>query len=290
MLCKTKVLMVRYEVRKLRRNAELIEELSIRDLGGLNDNQKITAHFPQYRVEEHGDTIYIEPDFHAGDVPDIQFGYGKSGQKILVSLCNLHLATKDMDALSAAEAIAGWCGANIHPYYFYGEPFAQYDWSQKDDKDYWDYMVNLLSTYDFKVQQFRDDAETLYNDAQVLVGLYRYINDADEGLTLSQINNPETRKLFAKWRPNYKGKEQNEIIAAYLKTLPQLPLSLVLAGDLTFKLIPDMKSVFDVAYYALAKFVSFPTDLPIGYGDKTGMAFCEACGNIFIRHGNRQKY
>lgn len=64
----------------MRSNAESIEELNIRDLGGLTDNPKITAHFPQYRVEEHGDAIYIEPDFHAGDVPDIQFGYGKSGQ------------------------------------------------------------------------------------------------------------------------------------------------------------------------------------------------------------------
>lgn len=135
------------------------------------------------------------------------------------------------------------------------------------------------------MQQFRDDVEKLYNDAQVLVGLYRYINDVDEGLTLSQIHNPETGKPFAKWRPNRKGKEPNEIIAAYLKTLPQLPLSLVLADDLTFKLIPDMKSVFDVVYYALTKFVSFPTDLPIGYGDKTGMPFAKSTTTFLFGTG-----
>lgn len=271
-------------------SAGLIDELNIRDLGGLGDNQKITAHFPHYRVEEYSDGIELCPDFNEGDIPDIQFGYGKSGQKILVSLCNLYLSTKDADSLSAADSIADWCSANVHPYYFYGEPFAQYDWAKKDDSEYWDSMVNLLSSYDFRLQRFQDDLEKLYNDTQVLTNLYRYMSSDDSEFTLSQIHDPKTRKIFAKWHPSGKGTEQNEMIAAYLKTLPQFPLSLVLGDDLSFKLVPDIKSVFDVAYYALAKFVSFPTDLPIGYGDKTGMAFCEACGNIFIRHGNRQKY
>ena len=49
-------------------------------------------------------------------------------------------------------------------------------------------------------------------------------------------------------------------------------------------------SVFDAARFALSQYVSIPTDYPIAYADRVGVATCECCGRLFIKNGNRQKY
>lgn len=49
-------------------------------------------------------------------------------------------------------------------------------------------------------------------------------------------------------------------------------------------------SVFDVAYYAMAQYISSSPDYPLHWGGRTGIAYCKSCGNIFIKNGNRQKY
>ncbi len=56
------------------------------------------------------------------------------------------------------------------------------------------------------------------------------------------------------------------------------------------KVMPDFHSVFDAARFALSQYVSIPTDYPIAYADRVGVATCECCGRLFIKNGNRQKY
>lgn len=56
------------------------------------------------------------------------------------------------------------------------------------------------------------------------------------------------------------------------------------------KVMPDFHSVFDAARFALSQYVSIPTDYPIAYANRVGVATCECCGRLFIKNGNRQKY
>ncbi len=47
--------------------------------------------------------------------------------------------------------------------------------------------------------------------------------------------------------------------------------------------MPDFHSVFDAARFALSQYVSIPTDYPIAYADRVGVATCECCGRYSSR-------
>lgn len=49
-------------------------------------------------------------------------------------------------------------------------------------------------------------------------------------------------------------------------------------------------AVIEAAYYALSRFVAANAGAIDDWGGKTSIAFCAACGNAFIKLGNRQKY
>ena len=55
-------------------------------------------------------------------------------------------------------------------------------------------------------------------------------------------------------------------------------------------LLPEVTSVIEAAYYALSRFVAVNSGALDDWGGKTSIAFCAACGNAFIKRGNRQKY
>ena len=56
-------------------------------------------------------------------------------------------------------------------------------------------------------------------------------------------------------------------------------------------ILPGFTSVFDAAYYALARFVATQPEVPTKEdGGKTPLGICESCGKIFFKNGNRQKY
>lgn len=74
------------------------------------------------------------------------------------------------------------------------------------------------------------------------------------------------------------------------KKIPKFPMELTLNSSGDFVIVPAFQSVFDVAYYALAQYVSASPDYPLHWGGRTGIGYCKSCGNIFIKNGNRQKY
>ena len=113
------------------------------EFGGLNDNKKITAVFDHYEVENVRGEMYIGARLTEGESPKLQEGYGINGQQLWVSLQNLYLDIYDKDDNEAAQIIISWCRENVHPYYFFGDPYASFDLSQEKDTDYWDTMVNL---------------------------------------------------------------------------------------------------------------------------------------------------
>ena len=79
-------------------------------------------------------------------------------------------------------------------------------------------------------------------------------------------------------------------ISAYLNKMSGVTMKLGLDENGELKVMPDFHSVFDAARFALSQYVSIPTDYPIAYADRVGVATCECCGRLFIKNGNRQKY
>jgi len=79
-------------------------------------------------------------------------------------------------------------------------------------------------------------------------------------------------------------------ISAYLNKMSGVTMKLGLDENGELKVMPDFHSVFDAARFALSQYVFYPTDYPIAYADRVGVATCECCGRLFIKNGNRQKY
>ena len=112
------------------------------------------------------------------------------------------------------------------------------------------------------------------------------------GLTIKE-NNVIASKSVAKAYPQEKagvfckmnGKSK---IIEYIDLPKEMSEELDENGEL--KVMPDFHSVFDAARFALSQYVSIPTDYPIAYADRVGVATCECCGRLFIKNGNRQKY
>ena len=77
----------------------------------------------------------------------------------------------------------------------------------------------------------------------------------------------------------------------FLSELPKFPLELTLDDVGEMKILPGFTSVFDAAYYALARFAATQPEVPTKEdGGKTPLGICESCGKIFFKNGNRQKY
>jgi hypothetical protein len=259
------------------------------EIGGLSDSKKITARFTCYEVEQRSDEIIIRVSLDNGEIPEYKMGYGLEGQRLLVSLCNLWQEVCSVPKIDAADKIVSWCRMHVHPYYFYGEPFQRYNWAQEHDPVYWDTMVNILGDYDFKLNKMLDDLQNLYEDTIILKSLFEYLDDTTRAQSFERIQSKEKRALFTKWKTSSE-MQRYTIIANYLATLPKCQLTLSLGENLRFQIVPDFRSVFDVAYYALMEFVTMHLELPIKMWSKTSIAFCACCGNLFIKNGNRQKY
>lgn len=262
--------------------------LDMYEFGGLNDNKKITATFAHYEVSNHHGELYITAVLKEGEIPKVNEGYRINGQQLWISLCRLHDKLMGKAEHEILFAIIAWCKKHVHPYYFLGDPYIVFDEEQKTNADFWDVNVNRLEIYEFTADRFMKDLVQLYTHTQVMIAFHHIIKrlelDSKMRKTIEKI--PELKDIFYMER-----KEQLLKIRAYTaKAIPQFPMELVVDATGTFQIIPTFRSVFDVAYYAMAQYVSSSPDYPLHWGGRTGIAYCKSCGNIFIKNGNRQKY
>lgn len=257
------------------------------EFGGLNDNKKITTIFNRYDTKEIRGELYIEPIIEEGERPTLQEGYGINGQRLWVSLQNLHWEIRDKDDNEAAEIIISWCKENVHPYYFHGDPYAAFDISQERDTEYWDMMINFIGSFDFTVKRMREDLQHLYERTNVMMLLYGSVHMSLSKEEYEKVEKIDGFKGFSTVDPI----RRCHMIKNYIdKEIPKIPLALMLDENGEFCVSPTFASVFDVAYYAMVLYVSTAPDYPLHWGARTGIGYCESCGKIFIKSGNRQKY
>ena len=257
------------------------------EFGGLNDNKKITALFDHYEVENVRGELHICGSVEEGKMPVLREGYGINGQKLWVDLQNLHYDICDKDDKEAAEIIVAWCKSHVHPYYFYGDPYDAFDYNQEINTEFWDTIVNLIGGYSFTVKQMRDDLRMLCKRTDLMLLLHRSIHLKLTDTEYKQIEKIGGFKDFSSATPI----KRCRMIKAYIDSeMPKLAIGLTLDVGGEFRIAPSFTSVFDVAYYALSQYVTASPEYPLHWGARTGIDYCEACGNIFIKNGNRQKY
>ena len=257
------------------------------EFGGLNDNKKITTVFDRYQTKEIGGELYIEPIIEEGKCPALQEGYGINGQRLWVSLQNLHLETRNLNDIEAADVIISWCKDNVHPYYFFGDPYAAFDISQEKDAEYWDMMINFIGVFDFSVKRIRNDLQLLYDRTGLMMMLYSSIHMTISKEQYAEIEETKGFEKISIASPV----ERCHMIKNYIdKEMPKTPLALTLDENGEFCIAPAFTSVFDVAYYALSLYLTASPDYPLHWGARTGIGYCESCGKIYIKNGNRQKY
>ena len=257
------------------------------EFGGLNDNKKVTAVFDHYEVENIRGELHICGSIEQGKMPVLREGYGINGQKLWVDLQNLHYDICDKDDKEAAEIIIAWCKNNVHPYYFFGDPYDAFDYNQEINTEFWDTMVNLIGGYSFSIKQMRDDLRMLCKRTDIMLLLHRSIHLKLTDSEYKLIENIGGFKGFASATPT----KRCRMIKTYIDNeIPKLAIGLTLDIGGEFRISPNFTSVFDVAYYALSLYVTASPEYPLHWGARTGIGYCESCGNIFIKKGNRQKY
>ena len=264
-----------------------MDRLSIFDLGSLNENKKITAKFTKYEVDHRGGETIICALLEEGQLPEWQEGYGLDGQKLLLSLCNLYLKIENADEWEACHHIIAWCKANAFPYCSQGLKVQEYDWELLQDSERWELWVNVLNGYEFTLERITADLKRLYEDMEILLHFYNVKNDLESSRALPQ--NKRVQEYADK--TSLTEMQLHYTLDNFLSELPKFPLELTLDDVGEMKILPGFTSVFDAAYYALARFAATQPEVPTKEdGGKTPLGICESCGKIFFKNGNRQKY
>lgn len=254
-------------------------------LGKMSADARLTATFKCYEKTEQNGKIVITACLGKGDVPKLNRGYGLDGNELWLSLNNLYQSIRGKDDYTAADDIISWCQQYAHPYYA-SEDIEEYRWDIEKDTEYWDFSTNILGNFTFDVHTMREDLESLYRDTLVILMFKKCLERLDVSTDLAQIT---WTNEFADFNSFPMQKHLGKI-SAYLNKMSGVTMKLGLDENGELKVMPDFHSVFDTARFALSQYVSIPTDYPIAYADRVGVAACECCGRLFIKNGNRQKY
>lgn len=263
-----------------------MNKLSTFDFGNLNENKKITAKFTKYQVNHNGNETIISALLEEGQLPEWYEGYGMDGEKLLLSLCNLYLKVVDADEWEACHHIIEWCKANSFPYYSEGLKIASYDLAKMQDAERWDFWVNTLSGYEFSLNKIMTDLERLYENTEILLHFYNVKNDLDSDRKLpgnKRIQKYSDISSLSEMQLLYK-------LDDFVLELPKFTFELSIDELGSLRILPGFTSVFDAAYYALARFVSVQSEVSYYDNGKAPLGICESCGDIFFKNGNRQKY
>ena len=268
----------------------LDKELVNYEIGGIGDIKKYTLRFHSYDLKARDGEVTIYAEYEPGKPPKVFNGY-PSGQELLLELCNLHLEVRNKVPEEAACVIIRWCTENLHPYYFYNEERELIE-NYSNDDEMWDTLVNVLSGYPVHIDKMLPDLKRLYTDTMTVFALRHLIdgNFLEAQRVYNGVDVPEEENLIRRWFGSGKLGQQ-KLCAEIISKLPKLSMELVF-DDKTqqIRMEPVVNSAIDAAYFALSRFAAVNAGALDDYGGKTNIAFCQACGRAFIKHGNRQKY
>lgn len=260
-------------------------------IGGIGDIKKKTIRFHSFRTGMENGQSMIYAIYEPSHPPKLFNGYS-SGQDLLVELTNLHIETYQLNEEDAGEVIIGWCRTHIFPYYNYGDLTVSIA-KDNDPADSWDLLVNVVECYSFPVAKMRQNLKKLHRDMMSVFAVKSLLEGEyyQAKCYLDAIVPKVDTQIIEGWQKSHKDRQ---LIWAeeFLNTnLPKFELKVeVNMSTGRLELAPEVKSVFDAAYYALARFVTVNSGALDDWGGKTNITFCQGCGRAFIKRGNRQKY
>ena len=268
----------------------LMMELDAAEIGGIGEIKRKTLRFDSYRIGSEDGKLTIYAEFTNGIAPKMFTGY-PTGQELLLDLINLYEDMKTRTPMGQAQLIIDWCLKNVHPYYPDGD-VEDGILNSITPINLWDVLVNEIELYYVYVEDMVEDLRRLYNDAMLMFTL-RCLMDGkptEAQRYYSNIHSDSSNNLIDKWLSEKEAAGKKTIIENCTEKLPKLKLALQPGPDGKLMLLPDVNSVIDAAYYALARFMAVNTGALEDWGGKTTIAFCEGCGRAYIKRGNRQKY
>ena len=268
----------------------LMMELDATEIGGIGEIKRKTLRFDSYRIGTEGGKLTIYAEVTNGAAPKMFTGY-PTGQDLLLDLINLYEDTKTRTPMGQAQLIIDWCLKNVHPYYPDGD-VEDGVLNSVSQIDLWDVLVNVVELYYVYVEDMVEDLRRLYDDAMLMFTL-RCLMDGkptEARRYYSNIHPDGDKDLIDWWLSEKEDAGKRTIIETCTEKLPKLKLALQPGPDGRIMLLPEVNSVIDAAYYALARFMAVNTGALEDWGGKTTIAFCEGCGKAYIKRGNRQKY
>ena len=258
------------------------------DVGGLGEARLKAVRFGKYtRSDKNGD-VFLSPDF--GDYEHIQVFepyYPVTGQDMLIRACNLYKSIPD-DAEQAVERVTEWCLRNIHPYYPPGLL------NNLDGVPWDEYWLNLWGSGIgmFSVLDFISSLKTLFELAGAVMTLTLLVKGQKE----------EADRLYHgvfydggydiyKEYVSQKQYSQDFLLRDNYIMLPRVSMKVEYDQETRMPVfVPEVASIFDVLNYTLIRMVTKNAPMMDESWHKQSIALCEACGNMFIKEGNRQKY
>lgn len=257
----------------------------------LNEDKKITAKFNCYTIENSDDNeILIKAVLDAGDTPLFQEGFQSVGKDLLISLCDLYILIKDIDVQLQASAVITWCKENIHPYEIDKANFSSYDFSHVNDFKFWEAVVDF-DGFTFKLTDFINDLKQLYTINHIVTNFNHILNKSnheekeikwlEDGMSQAFVGLQSLSQI-----------QQLHIIERFLDAhYPKFNFSFTVDSLGELQIMPAFKSVFDVAYYMMARaFVPEPETEDTYNLRNLYYGICEYCGRLFEKNSNRQKF
>jgi len=284
---------------------ELNDWLTICDIGGLGEPSIPATRFYTYYVEYNkGWSPLLTPEFTIDDRPETKENYYLSAQDILLRLYNLSVEIIELEdnETKVAEKVIKWCSDNIHPYNL-NEIYKAIPNIDDFYKEVTDPYASTRSWYEKKVQKIINIAEVNLNEfLKDLKDLYE-LTKTYYGIFCFEDGNPtaiEDLKTVLQYTSQWNKLATNimkekqisqESLVKFANTIPSIQFSMKFNVETNnFYIGPDLNSVFEIATYALIRWIASNAPNMEDTDTRKTLFICEACGKIGVKTGPRQKY
>lgn len=247
--------------------------LGSKEIGGIGQLIYHPFRFASYDISYNGINDCAYPICRKGQEPTFPNDDTLTGRGILVSLCNLAKVIDSFEnKIPKKQLIVRWCMENMHPYsidFIYSELIENFDINTIDAE-----MVEHDGI--FEIDRFMNDLGKLYNAVRFYVALEGILFAEDDAAYNLYDDYNELRKTLADFIPEFNMKlKLNSATGRY-------------------EFSADIDSVFDIAWYTLARMISEAPALTSKVNSDSRpegiMICCRNCGKFIIRKSNRQEF
>jgi len=284
---------------------KLTEWLTICDIGGLGEPSIPATRFYTYYVDYNkGWSPILTPEFTIDDSPVTKENLYLSAQEILLRLYNLAIEIIALgdDEIRISEKVIKWCSDNLHPYninkIYKSIPnmddfrIEETDPYASPRKWYEEKIKETIELSEINLYEFLKDLNGLYELTKTYYGIFSFKSGSSQIIedlkTILQYKS-QWNKLATKIIDDKK--ISGESLKKFAETIPEIQFSMKFdEKNNTFYIGPDLNSVFEIATYALIRWIATNAPNMEDTDTKKTLFICEACGKIGVKSGPRRKY